>query len=101
MRRGPALAENFLMTGGPPVKRLLIFFGSAGRRFFGSPGCCVGGCDIVVLRNAGDALRVVHTLRRFLCDLATCDQRQAAGSQVWCMELIYSNHTLSEGAAVE
>ena len=38
MRRGPARAENFLMTGGPPVKRLLIFFGSAGRRFFGSPG---------------------------------------------------------------
>ena len=49
MRRGPALAENFLMTGGPPVTpphllRLRFF------SFFGSPGCCGGGCDIV---NAG------------------------------------------------
>ena len=49
MRRGPALAENFLMTGGPPVKRLLIFFGSAFFRGFGSPGAGAGGCDMAVL----------------------------------------------------
>ena len=49
MRRGPARAENFLTTGGPPLKRRRIFFGSGFFRGFGSPGCCAGGCDIVVL----------------------------------------------------
>jgi len=61
IRRGPARAENFFTTGGPPLKRRRIFFGSAGRRFFGSPGAGAGGCDIVVL----------HALRRSVLALAT------------------------------